>query len=280
MVSSLDDAQPQYWAAPSPKGIALIVHGLNVRPQAMGSPQSEGTLVKLFLDAHYSVYRVTLAGHGGPLETMRTLTMQDWLSGAYSQYCHARLLADRASLPLYLVGFSLGGLVYETLMNESTPRAVIFDKSILFSPAIATRTLSKAILLLRPFIKDSSIIYSRAPEIVRAQKGVSLGAYKALFAMEKRLCALRFCRSNIDTRIFMDKKDELLSMRAFKKHLTQYKLSKWRIVPLSNKGAARRPAFHHVLIDAQSVSASTWQRICKEILDFLVVGFAIFACTF
>jgi esterase/lipase len=40
----------------------------------MGTPSSEGTLVKLLLDSGYNVYRVTLKGHNGSIEDMKNVT--------------------------------------------------------------------------------------------------------------------------------------------------------------------------------------------------------------
>ena len=262
---------PQYWesALPNPRGVVLAAHGLNVKPAKMGGPGAEGTVIKLLLDNGYHVYRVTLKGHGGPIEDMQTVTRQDWLNDAYLQYRTAKTTADAQRLPLYLAAFSLGALVYEVLMNAETPLPVRFEKAVLFSPALAIKSIAKTALWLGPFTNDTSIIKSASPEEYRAQKGTSMSAYKIVFGMEKSLCSASFAKCNINTLIFIDKKDEMISLALLRKRIARYQLSNWQIVEVSNKGAAIKPRYHHLLIDNKCVSAETWQHLSNALLPFL-----------
>jgi esterase/lipase len=262
---------PQYWETTisNPRGIVMVAHGLNVKPSKMGAPSVEGTLVKLLLDSGYHVYRVTLKGHGGPLEDMQEVTRSDWIYDAYSQYCQAKILAENERLPLYLLGFSLGALVYEVLMNEEMDIPVQFEKAILFSPAVAIKSTAKTVLWLQPFAKDQSIIKSASPEEYRAQTGASMTAYKTVFDMEESLRSSCFRNCNISTIIFIDKNDEMVSARILRERIHQYELTNWRIYEVTNAGAAIRPRYHHLLIDSRCVSASTWQYISGTIANFL-----------
>jgi esterase/lipase len=253
----------------SPKGVVIVAHGLNVKPSKMGTPSAEGTLVKLFLDLGYNVYRVTLKGHNGSLEDMQTVTRSDWIYDAYFQYCQAKNIADNEGLPLYLLGFSLGALVYEVLMNEETAMPVRFEKAILFSPAVAIRPVAKTVLWLQPFTNDRSIIRSASPEEYRAQTGASIAAYRIVFNMEESLCSASFRNSNINTIIFIDKNDEMVSTTILRDRINLHELTNWRIYEVTNAGAVIRPQYHHLLIDNKCVSASTWQYISETILSFL-----------
>ena len=261
----------QYWEtnASNPRGIVIIVHGLNVKPSKMGSPQAEGTLVKLLLDSGYHVYRVTLKGHGGPLEDMQSVTGLDWIRDGYFHYCQAKNAAERGQLPLFLLGFSFGALVYEVLMNEETAIPVQFEKKILFSPAIAIRGVAKKITWLKPFAHDRSIIRSISPKEYRAQRGVSIAAYKAVFNMEESLCLSSFRNCNVNTIVFIDKKDEMVSAKILGERINQYALTNWRVFEVTNTGAFIRPKYHHLLIDNKCVSPSTWEFISGTLLDFL-----------
>jgi hypothetical protein len=96
-----------------------------------------------------------------------------------------------------------------------------------------------------------------------------MGAYNAVFTMEEKLCAASFLKNNIDTLIFMDKNDEMLSLGALKKRIKQYKLTKWKVLEISNEGAAIKPPYHHLLIDNRCVSAATWRYITDAISAFL-----------
>jgi len=265
------EESPQYWetSVSNPRGIVVVVHGLNIKPSKMGTPEGEGTLVKLLLDSGYNVYRVTLKGHGGPIADMQSVKRSDWIQDAYSQYCHAKTFADKEQLPLYLLGFSLGALVYEVLMNEEAEVPVQFEKVILFSPAIAVKPSAKTVLWLRPFTTDRTIIRSASPIEYRAQRGASIAAYKILFNMEENLCSSSFGNNNINTIIFIDKNDEMISVKLLYERINQYELTNWKIIEVTNSGSVINPKYHHLLIDSRCVSASTWQYISRTIIGFL-----------
>jgi hypothetical protein len=200
---------------------------------------------------------------------MQNVIRSDWIDDAYFQYCQAKTIAENERLPLYLLGFSLGALVYEVLMNEETETPVQFEKAILFSPAVAIRAAAKTILWLQPFTNNRSIIRSAGPEEYRAQTGASMAAYKIVFDMEESLCAASFRNCNINTIIFIDKNDEMVSTRILRERINQYGLANWRIYEVANAGAVIRPRYHHLLIDNRCVSASTWQYISRTIVNFL-----------
>ena len=263
--------KPQYWetTVSSPRGIVVIVHGLNVKPLKMGTPLAEGTLVRLLLESGYHVYHVTLKGHNGSLEDMQNVTLSDWINDAYFQYCQAKIKAESERLRLFLLGFSLGALVYEVLMNENTTIPVQFDKVVLFSPAIAIRPAAKSVLLLRLFTNDKTIIKSVSPEEYRAQRGASIAAYKSVFNLEESLCSAHFENCNASTVIFIDKNDEMVSIGILRERINQYKLTNWKIHEITNNGAAIRPKYHHLLIDNKCVSVSKWQYISETIVSFL-----------
>jgi esterase/lipase len=262
---------PQYWETTisTPRGLVVVAHGLNLKPSKMGTPSEEGTLVKLLLDSGYNVYRVTLKGHYGPIEDMQSVTRSDWIENAYVQYCQAKIIADNGRLPLYLLGFSLGALVYEFLMNEETVLPVRFEKVILFSPAVAIKSRAKTVLWLRPFTNDRSIIRSASPEEYRAQIGTSIAAYRILFDMEESLRSASFKNCNVDTIIFIDKNDELISLGILRERMKRYGLTNWRVYEVTNNGAVIRPRYHHLLIDNKCVSTLTWQYISGTITSFL-----------
>ncbi|WP_162510755.1 alpha/beta fold hydrolase [Treponema endosymbiont of Eucomonympha sp.] len=234
----------------------------------MGAPGAEGTLVALLLDSGYHVVRVTLAGHSGSLERMKTVSASRWLSDAYVQYSKAYCEARKAAVPVYLVGFSLGALVFEALMNTETETPVQFEKAVLFSPALALKNTARAAFALTPLLKPTAVIPSKSPAPYRAQKGASLAAYQALFALEDQLCAARFAHSNIETLLFIDPDDELISMSALQKRIAEYELSRWNTVAVTNSGARSAPRYHHLIIDADCAGEETWRQMTARIADF------------
>ncbi|GHV22158.1 hypothetical protein FACS189494_08590 [Spirochaetia bacterium] len=255
------------------KGIVLLAHGLNVRPSKMGTPYNEGTLVHLFVNNGFDVLRITLSGHGSSIDEMKSVTAGLWLDDAFNAYLSA---IDTGSIPIFLCGFSLGALVYEVLMNQEnnseiaadkkTP--VVFKKAVLFSPAVAIKKSAHNILMLNTFIKDDSIIDSVSPAQYRAQKGASIAAYKSLFLLEADLIKYRFKQSNIPTLVFIDPNDELISHAGLQKHISEFSLTNWNLIKISNDGASIRPKYHHLLIDSKCVSSAVWKKISWQIIHF------------
>ena len=250
------------------KGVVVLAHGLNTKPSMMGDDKTDGTFAKLFLDAGYHVYRITLPGHSGTIEEMKNVKSQDWHNSAYSQYCEAAEISLANNIPIYLAAFSLGALVYENLMNKE--KDVVFNGAILLAPAIAIKKTSRnAVLAANIFASNSKIIKSKAPAEYRAQNGVSVSAYKALFELEDDLHKNEFANCNIPTLIFIDPKDELINNKKLQKHITNFKLTNWNIITVSNKGTEIKPKYHHLIIDNRSLPPAAWDTMSKNILEFL-----------
>jgi esterase/lipase len=250
------------------RGIVVLVHGLNMKPSKLGDEKTEGTLVKLFLDIGYHVYRVTLPGAGGTIEEMRNARAEDWLDSALIQYRNAATITLDNDIPVYLAGFSLGALVYNILMN--TQEDVTFAGAVLFAPAVSIKRVPRfAISVVGVFLPDSTIIRSVSPSEYRAHKGVSISAYKALFKLEDSLYDDGFANNNIPTLVFINPRDELISLSILRKSVNKFNLTNWDIVTVSAKGARVRPRFHHLIIDDKSVSPKTWEEMRERIMGFL-----------
>lgn len=260
------------------KGIVAAVHGLNVAPSKMGDAKSEGTIVKALLDDGYTVVRVTLTGHTGTVDTMKSVTAAAWLNDAYTCYLAARAEAERVEkltsirCPVYLAGFSLGALVFEVLMNEKTETPVCFDKAALFAPAIAVKDFAHGVTLLAAAEGGRTIVKSMSPAEYRAQGGASISAYKALFSLEKRLKTQFFANNNIPTLVFISPNDEFISRNGLKKLIKKFSLTNWTLKNVSNAGAIIRPVYKHLIIDDKCLGKEMWEDVRRAMLDFLTNG--------
>jgi alpha-beta hydrolase superfamily lysophospholipase len=258
-------------------GVVIVAHGLNVKPSKMGDAESEGTIVKALLDGGYTVVCAALSGHSGPVETMKSVTEAAWLADAYACYLAARAEADRAEslssglrTPLYLAGFSLGALLFEAILNEATETPVRFDGAVLFSPALAIKGSAYGVLLLKSAREgDRGIVKSMSPSDYRAQDGASIAAYKALFALEKRLNAQSFAKNNIPTLVFISPRDEIVSQRKLESLIKKFALTNWTLKTVSNKGASIRPLYNHLIIDDRCLGKENWELVRRAMLDFL-----------
>ncbi len=243
------------------RAVILLAHGLNNKPSIM-SPLGE-----ILNQAHYDVVRVSLKGHQGPIENMKKVQVSDWQNEGYLQYCQAKLLSEQKKIPLYLVAFSLGGLVYEELLNELN--TVQFSKAVLFAPAITTRPFVRLIKFLSLIKSPETIISSWAPKNYRAQSGSSLGAYQALFELEDRLEKSNWEKSNFPTLVFIDPQDEVVFAEKLQKNIKRFGLNYWKIQELSTKDSQLKPRYHHLIIDQDSLGEKKWQEVTKELLSFL-----------
>ena len=253
-------------------GVVIAAHGLNVKPSKMGDAESEGTIVKALLDGGYTVVRPVLTGHSGPVETMKSVTEEIWLADGYACYLTARAEAERAETlgtgrrtPLYLAGFSLGALLFEVLMNEETEIPVRFDGAVLFSPALAIKAAAHSVLLLG----SGGIVKSVSPAGYRARDGASIAAYKALFALEKRLERQSFVKNNVPTLVFISPRDELIAQGKLKRLIKKFALLNWTVKAVSNEGARIRPVYNHLTIDEECLGKESWELVRRAMLDFL-----------
>ena len=100
------------------RGVALVVHGLNLRPERMEF------LIGRLNRAGIEVLNVSLQGHGdnyvrsetverkeARLDSFRKVTYRLWSSELYNAYRKARQRAQQKKVPLFLAGYSLGGLL-------------------------------------------------------------------------------------------------------------------------------------------------------------------------
>jgi hypothetical protein len=180
-------------------------------------------------------------------------------------------LRAKAAYALTEDGYIVAKERYETLINEETGTPVRFEKAVLFSPGVAITGAAKAVLLLNPILKDTSIVESRSPAAYRAQRGASLGAYKALFNLEERFDNSVSVFNNIDTLVFIESADELISLNELERKIKRFDLSRWRIHKVSTSGSKLTPSYHHLIIDSTCVSEDMWRIMSEALAEHLSV---------
>ena len=100
------------------KGVALVIHGLNLRPDRMQ------TIISVLTESGIDVLRLSLRGHGenyahhagidedqARLEAFKAVSFPLWMNEAYLAYTQVRKRATQKKVPLFFVGFSIGGLI-------------------------------------------------------------------------------------------------------------------------------------------------------------------------
>lgn len=246
------------------KGVALAVHGLNMKPEKM-EPVIAG-----LNQAGIDVLNLSLHGHGGNyvsgeqasederrLESFRTVTYELWSNEVYKAYQKVRHKADRRKVPIFLVGYSVGGLLGCDLMVSH--RDVTFDRMVLFAPALNVTIESYLLKALVPF--PNLVIDSLSPKNYRSNDGTPMAAYKALFEaitnFEKNISD----RLNVPTVVFIDAQDEFVSCFRLKDMIAQKKLDRWKVLSIQKDDRVDNRTAHHLIIDESSTGRDTWKHI-------------------
>ncbi|MEM7403272.1 MAG: alpha/beta fold hydrolase [Myxococcota bacterium] len=122
--------------------VALVVHGRGQDPDELAD------IIATFNQLGVDVLRVQLIGHPQGPET--TPGLAAWLDQVESAYDQAVQKASRpqGELPVFGVGYSFGGALLVRMIQQDT-RPIVFDKLVLFAPAIAfTPELKKGLEIL------------------------------------------------------------------------------------------------------------------------------------
>ena len=255
------DSDFTYYQATVPKkAITLVVHGLNVRPDAM-FPIIE------WLKQHGSdTCLVKLAGHHENSIPLQQVSFAAWESSMRKGYDYAKNIAIENKLPLVFLGYSLGALLGQLLLS-SPEKPIAFDKQILLAPAIALR---KRVNLLRFFFLFNDLrLPSFTPEAYRANKGLPVKWYKVVFKMNSNMRKGRCHKLNIPTLVFIDPKDELISYSRLAELCRRYQLTRYELVALDSDVRTGERPYHHLIINELAMGSRNWQLMTSKMRDFI-----------
>lgn len=245
-------------------GVALVIHGLNLRPDRMMS------IISGLNDLGIDVLNVSLRGHGdnyagnvnvstdeARLESFRKVTYALWRQEVYEAYGKARKRASKKKVPLLFVGYSLGGLMCCDLILSQPD--VQYDRMVLFAPALNVTAESYLLKALMPF--PNIVIDSLAPLSYRANEGTPMAAYKALFEAIAYFGQNISGRLNKPTVLFIDEKDEFISRSKLTEMIAQNKLDQWQIHVIEKDPDLQEICSYHLIIDQASMGNNAWRRI-------------------
>ena len=256
------------------KGIALVIHGLNLRPDRMQSLISELT------ESGIDVLGLSLRGHGenyvhgndndeeqARLEAFKNVSYPLWLNEAYLAYLPVKTRAEKNGVPIFLTAFSIGGLIGLDLFASNAD--VRFDRLILFAPAIRLHAVVYLERMLSPFPR--LVIPSMAPKTYLAnKKGTPIAAYNALFEGLNRFDKNAGQKLNVPTLIFIDKQDEFIPLGKLKKLVNDKKWTQWQFYLVEKDKTAEDERFYHHIIDATSTGKTVWQDMMKAVINHLL----------
>jgi len=248
-------------------GVAIIVHGLNVRPLKMFEIVHE--LTKMDIE----VFSLSLKGHGtnysksadmqdvdARMNSFKSVSYNIWHEELASAYEVANLQSSEKNVPIYFVGYSIGGLLGVDLLASNSQ--IHFDKLVLFAPALTVKSYCFQLQILSYF--SDFVIPSVSPRNYRANDGTPIAAYNVLFDTISRLNQSNISRTNVPILVFIDKKDEFVSAEALEKFVRKHKLNQWKICYIENQRNSNR-VYHHLIIDSQSVGQKTWNSMVSQL---------------
>jgi alpha-beta hydrolase superfamily lysophospholipase len=248
------------------RGVALVVHGLNLRPDKMEA------IISRLTDTGIDALNLSLQGHGenyfhdgesdsavARLQSFKEVSYNLWMEETCYAYSVAKLRSDQQKVPLFLVGFSLGGLMGADLL--ATEPEVHFDKMVLFAPALKMHLRNYIIRVVSAF-PDLSI-----PSLMlgsyQSNEKTPMAGYNALFESLKHFEENASPKLNIPTLVFIDKKDELVSYSRLKNMVEKEKLDQWQFYIVQKENTKESTKIYHLIIDAPSTGEHVW----KDMMD-------------
>lgn len=259
------DAAPAWRGAWFPatipvKAVALVIHGLNLKPEKMDA------LSQSLADSGVEVLRLALSGHG--FGRFDEVTSQSWLQQSRAGYLAAAKKAQNLGVPLFFLGYSLGGLLGEVLLTGGIASTTAhFDRVVLLAPAIAVRPVTSLVKMLFPLGKGFTVPSADSPDY-RAHAGTPMAAYEALFQLVAVLRRSGYRGANVPTLLFVRKDDELVSLHGIEKTVRDRFLTKWSVILVPNNASRSFP--RHLIIDSESLGRAEWLTMRTKILSFLL----------
>jgi pimeloyl-ACP methyl ester carboxylesterase len=256
------------------KGAALVIHGLNLRPDRMQP------IISALTGAGIDVLGLSLRGHGenfhhgngvdentARLDAFKTVSYQLWMNEAYLAYLQLKARGKEKGVPLFLTAFSLGGLIGLDLFAANAD--VEFDKLVLLAPAIRLHASVYLERVLSPFPR--LVIPSMAPKAYLAnKKGTPIAAYNALFDGLDRFDKTAGQKLNVPTLIFIDQRDEFIPLEKLKKLVEEKRWHQWKFYIVEKDKSVRDKTFYHHIIDASSTGKTVWQDMMGAAVNHLL----------
>ena len=255
------------------RGVALVLHGLNLRPSKMES------IIKILTDTGIDALNLSLRGHGenydhhthkdparARLASFKAVSYELWIDEICAAYAVARNRSIKKDVPFFFIGFSLGGLLGADLL-ASRPN-IQFDRMVLFAPAIKMHVRNNIIRVLSPFPRLTIPSYTMAS--YQTNEGTPMAGYNALFDSLKNFAGHVGPSVNVPTLVFIDQKDEMVSYRRLKQMVQDENLDQWQIYIVHKESSGEPAKIHHLIIDAPSTGEYVWKDMMQAMVSHLL----------
>lgn len=255
-----EDPRWTFTTATTPKGVFLVVHGLNLKPSALDP------LCGFLASKGFHSYRMTLRGHNEAPESY--FDASEWRLDVATAY--ARIRSRFPTLPPYALGYSIGGLLL-TQTFESDPSLTKPRGMILLAPAISMKTAFDIAAALRLPPPVSWSVPNLAPPAYRRYELTPLFWYSNALELYTMMSSIQNTSrlKAIPTLIVLNPSDELVSEDGTRNWIDARHLTPEWSVALVHPAPSERFLKEHLIIDKNSLGPREWARFQDLVSDFL-----------
>jgi hypothetical protein len=255
-VSSPISCEKWFPAKGAVKGVAVVTHGMNMRPSCMDA------LAQELAESGLEVFRASFSGHCEGHGDYLKVTAADWESDARRIHGIASARAKELAKPLYLTAYSFSSLVFQTMAKE-----LPFAKRLYLAPPFETKFWYPVVRWIARTFPDYS--YSTLNPYCGANPR-SNG--RSLLALEEFLERWRAGRGRDDATpllAFAEPDDELVSFSGVQAVTSAN--PRWRVEAISNREHTLPKSYHHLIIDEPSLGNKEWQRLRQSARVFFAL---------
>ena len=243
-----------------PKGVFLVLHGLNQDPRSLDQLSHELTLLG------FHAFRPVLTGH---LEkTAESFPPEYWLSDVKNGL--QTIQKRYPDLPISILGYSLGGALATLAASETDPSHRPHSM-VLIAPALSLRWPLDLITYLDLTPRSTLGSPSWAPEAYRRFATTPLFWYANtldLYEQVETSPSIAELRS-VPTLVILNPKDELVSPGGVRDWLAARQLQPaWGVHEINPK-PSERTIPEHLMVDEHSLGATEWRTLLSDIRSFL-----------
>lgn len=243
-----------------PKGIVLTVHGQNLDPAKMDSIGAR------LNQSGYDIYRVAMTGSRGNYEEALTVTREVWLEDLRRAFQETQRWRANKDLPVYCVGFSMGGLM---LVAAQVNQAIQCDKFVLLSPALVPNMPSWLVTMAEKIIPANFKFPTAVPVEYRRHDHFLIHPNKIIFDIAKEMAESSLAVANIPTLVMMDPRDELVSYRGLELLAQTKELNNWKFQTISTDNTELAQPVRHLIVDKTALGQAEWDRMIILMLAHL-----------
>jgi pimeloyl-ACP methyl ester carboxylesterase len=240
----------------APRGVVLVTHGLNNKPEAMDA------LIRVLVREGLHCLRISLYRDAPDAPADSRAITDGWISDFTQAYDELR--ARYPLQPIYNVGYSLGALVAIRCLQIRP--ALTFDRMVLLAPPVAITRSANLVRLLTPLARLGLALPSVAPAEIRARRGTPLAEYAAMFGLVDAVQTLDDHENirNIQTRVFLDAEDKMVRYAGVLDWIATNRLA-WVAETLRRRLPTARP-YRHLMISETSLGRPAWEDLTADIV--------------